>query len=74
MAEINKAIQDLKDIKFNIEVCGSIEDYVGVPLEEGDGGMDLVQPILIDSILKDVGISNRQPTKKVPAASTKILH
>lgn len=35
--------------------------------------MYLVQPLLIDSILEDVGISNIQPTKKVPAASTNTL-
>ena len=73
MGEIDAAIQVLKGEKFNVEDCGTIMDYVGVHIEDTGNGLKLMQPLLIDSILEDMGINNRQPTKEVPAASTKIL-
>ena len=71
--EIDQAIRDLRSVKLNLEDCGDIEDYVGVHIERSDEGLHLHQPLLIASILEDIGINSRQAKKTVPAASTKIL-
>ena len=72
--EIDQAIKDLKSVKLNVEDCGDIEDYVGVYIQRSSEGLHLHQPLLIESILDDVGINLRQAEKAVPVASTKILH
>jgi hypothetical protein len=74
---VETCIQDLKQ-HFNVEDEGTIEDYLGVKVEQQleSGSFNLTQPHLIDSILRDLKlidtkhVSNPRPT---PALSTKLI-
>ena len=71
---IDKAIQDLKDQKLNLEDQGDIKDYLGVNVTELDNGkIKLSQPHIIDQIIEDTKIPINGETKPTPAPSTKIL-
>ena len=53
--EIDKAINDLKKLKHDLEEIGDIEDYVGVNFErKEDGCVKLTQPYLMQQIIDEV--------------------
>ena len=59
---IDKAIQDMSKA-LNIDDQGSISDYLGVKVEKlRTGGYELTQPQLINSILIDLGLINKDGT------------
>ena len=67
--EIDKAINDLKKLKCDLEEIGDIEDYIGVNFEKKeDGGVKLTQPHLTQQIIDEVKISTRLATKHTPVA------
>ena len=66
-------VEMLKD-NVNIELLGTLEDYVGVHIENKDGVMTLTQPTLIDSILEDLRLDETSKTHSTPAMSTAVLH
>jgi hypothetical protein len=79
---IDKVIEDLRELKFNVTDEGQIEDYLGVKIERmEDGKLKFSQPHLIDQILHDLNLTKdhnettRYKTKSVdiPAPSTVIL-
>jgi hypothetical protein len=76
---IQKCIDDLQKI-FEVEDEGTIEDYLGVKVEElMDGSIKLSQPHLIDSILEDLGlvnnkeVTNESKGRPTPALSTQLI-
>ena len=69
---INEEIVRLKQL-FDIDDMGLVKDYIGVKVCEHDGKISLTQPQLIDEILCDVGITERDKPVATPAMSTKIL-
>jgi histone deacetylase 1/2 len=82
--EINKVIQQLKDLQFNVTDEGQIEDYLGVRIQRLDNGqIQMSQPHLIQQILEDLNLeqsahsqgSSRYTakTQSIPAPSTVIL-
>jgi hypothetical protein len=82
--EIDKVIQQLKDLQFNVTDEGKIEDYLGVRIQRvGNGKIQMSQPHLIQQILENLNLehparSNNSSwytakTQSVPAPSTVIL-
>jgi hypothetical protein len=81
---IDNIIQELKDQKFNVTDEGQIEDYLGVRIEKlKDGRIKMSQPHLIQQILQDLNLEQRDRSSKevryqaksqnIPAPSTVIL-
>jgi hypothetical protein len=76
--EIDMLVKKLSKI-FNIEDQGDLGDYLGIKIEKHqDGTLEWTQPNLITSVLKDLGLVDRntkdQPKGKgTPANSTVIL-
>ena len=76
--EIEKIIKMLSK-NFKIEDQGNLNDYLGVHIErKEDGTLEMTQPTLILSILKDVGLwenggKNKATSRTTPAYSTTIL-
>jgi hypothetical protein len=63
--------------QFNVDDGGDLSDYLGVKVtREKNGTINLTQPHLIESILRDLHlIDNKQATTRtLPALTTKILH
>ena len=66
-------IAELQGLGLNIEDQGHLANYVGVNIERlKEGGIELTQLALIDSIITDVGLNNTA-TKPVPTKSHTIL-
>jgi hypothetical protein len=76
--EIDK-IFNILDKNFKIEDQGTLNDYLGVNIEKRkDGKLEMTQPTLILSILKDLGLweinhKNKPTVRTTPALSTVIL-
>ena len=74
LAEIEKAIEDIRRAKLNITVEGDIQDFLGINIDrKPDGTIELTQPHLIHQILKDLGMGEETKTKDTPARSSVIL-
>ena len=73
--EIDQIVKDMKKAKLDITVEGDIQDFLGVNIEKrADGSINMTQPHLIDSILKDLHLDGPNVnTKSTPAASSRIL-
>ena len=77
-AELKAIVQEIKDAKLDNTVEGKIEDFLGVNIQEKGDKFHLTQPNLIKSIIKDLGLEERQDgspvnTKDTPMASSKFL-
>jgi len=68
-------IVTLLQSKFNLEVEGTLCDYLGINIKKTESGaLELTQPHLIQSILEDLGLNRDGTTPKhTPALSSKIL-
>jgi hypothetical protein len=65
------AMQDLKNLGYNLELMGDVKDYLGINFEVfHDGRIKMSQAKLIDQILKDVGLSDNSNTKSIPSKLT----
>jgi hypothetical protein len=82
--EIDKIIHQLRELKFDVQDEGQIEDFLGVRIRQGeDGTIEMTQPHLIDQILQDLKLidkpgangNGRYAPKALdtPATSTTIL-
>ena len=74
--EIATIVQDMKQVGLDVTEEGDIQDFLGVNIErkDADGSVHLLQPHLIDSILKDLNLmGDNAKTKDIPAASSRIL-
>ncbi len=64
-------VVDLLDANFDVSDEGDLADYLGVKIVKLDNGtITLTQPHLIDSILKDLHLSENSKTMDVPAFLT----
>jgi len=70
----DRIVKELES-SFNISSEGDIADFLGVKLERlEDGGIQMTQPHLIESILKDLHLdAPNAKGKQTPAAPSKIL-
>ena len=69
---IDEAIRDLISVGLKIEDQGFPADYVGVNIKRNNGGIILLlQPALIQSILKEVGLGLRTTLKTSTCAVSK---
>ena len=73
--EIHQIIKDIKCAKLYITIEGDLEDFLGVNIDcRKDGSKHLIQPHLIDQILKDLRLdSDRVKAKTMPAMSSTLL-
>jgi hypothetical protein len=72
--QLKSIIKEMQDLGLNIEDQGHPADYVGVNIKKlKDGSYEFTQRALIDSIIKDVGLTDSK-TKPVPAKVTLQLH
>ena len=75
LAEVERAIEDIKRAKLNFTIEGNIQDFLGVNIDrKEDGSIHLTQPHLIDQILQDLGMTRQNvKEKEIPAASSRLL-
>ena len=73
--EIDKIMTLMRKVKLDITEEGTLEDFLGVNIDrKKDGTIHLTQPLLIDSILKDLNLLGPLVNaKNTPACSSKIL-
>jgi hypothetical protein len=73
--ELDSIIEDIKKTKLDLTIEGDISDFLGVKIDyKMDGTIHLTQPLLINSILKELQLDKPgTKTKRTPAASSKIL-
>jgi histone deacetylase 1/2 len=73
--EIEEIIEKMKQIKLDITVEGDLSDFLGVNINRIDEStIELKQPHLIDSIIKDMKFDQKEvKTKNIPMASSKLL-
>ena len=74
---INAIVADLRACThcFTIDDQGDIGDFLGIQVQKlSDGTVQLTQPQLIDSIIKDLHLQSGSNTKKTPAVPTNLLH
>jgi hypothetical protein len=82
--EIDKITTQLCDLKFDVQDEGQIEDFLGVRIQQQkEGTIEMLQPHLINQILKDLNLQQPDGTTSesryapksspVPAPSTVIL-
>lgn len=75
-AEIDSIIKQMKGVGLDITVEGDVSDFLGVHIERNkeNNTFELTQPMLIQSILSDLGLDKPNSTiKDTPAASSKLL-
>jgi hypothetical protein len=73
-AQLQAIIKEIQDLGLNIEDQGHPADYVEVSIKKlNDGSYEFTQRALIDSIIKDGGLTNSK-TKPVPAKVSLQLH
>jgi hypothetical protein len=72
--QLQDVIKELQDLNLKIEDQGHPADYVGVNISKiKDGSYEFMQRALIDSIIKDVNLTDSK-TKTVPAKVALQLH
>jgi hypothetical protein len=73
--ELEQAVSGLQGAGLKTAVDGGISDFLGASVERcGGGAIHLTQPLLIESVLKDLRLDNPGvPPKGAPAASSKLL-
>ena len=73
--KIDQAIKNLQDEKYDIEIKGDVKDYLGINVHKrNDGKIELTQQLLIDQIIKDMGLDHiKRKVKSTPAPSSYIL-
>ncbi len=73
-SQLKEAIREIQALGLNIEDQSHPADYVGVNIKRTkDGSYEFTQCALIDSIIKDVGLTDSK-TKPVPAKVLLRLH
>ena len=74
---IDAVVEDLRASShcFTIDDQGDIGDFLGIQVQKhSDGTIQLTQPQLIDSIIKDLHLQSGFNSKKTPAVPTNLLH
>jgi len=73
--ELDAIVNDMQTSGLNLMVEGKIDDFLGMNIDRWDDGtFNLMQPHLIDQILKEMRLhSNNVSVKTMPAAVSKAL-
>jgi hypothetical protein len=80
--QIDRVIDEFKDLKYDVTDEGQLSDYLGVKIERRtDGTIKLTQPHLIDQILEDLNLLHsvsgdskfKAKSQNTPAATSVIL-
>ena len=72
-SDINQEIMEI-GVKFYIEYQGTLDNYIGFNIVSlSNRKINLLQPQLIDQILKDVNLARRAPPHSTSAKSSVIL-
>ena len=72
--EINESIKALQALKYDIEINGDVDDYLGINFKRcTDGSIKLTQPHLTQQIIDEIKLSDRLVNKETPAAPSKIM-
>jgi len=73
-AEIEEAVQAIKSTKLDVTEEGDVNDFLGVNITRcDDGTIHFRQPLLIETILKDLGLQEDGKNRVIPAKSSAIL-
>jgi len=75
-AELLRMVEDMKAAGLKITIEGTIADFLGFNIKRDRwGNIHLMQPQLIDSILKELNLDgDKVKGKLTPAAMSKLLH
>ena len=61
--------------QFTVDDQGDVGDFLGIQVQKQDNGLILLmQPQLIDSIIKDLHLQTSSNSKKTPSVTTSLLH
>ena len=74
--ELEKVVKEMRNSpkKFRVEDLGDVKDFLGIQVIKHKGGsIELTQPQLIESILKDLNFQANIKMKETPAWSTVIV-
>ena len=73
--EIDNIMAQMRKVNLDITEEGTLEDFLGVNIDRrNDGTIHLTQPLLIDSILKDLNLLGPGvKTRDTPACSSRIF-
>ena len=74
-AETDQIIKEMQEAKLDIAIEGDLQDFLEANIKrKADGTIHLTQPHLIDQILKDLRLEDKNvTTKPIPASSSKLL-
>ncbi|KAL7565945.1 hypothetical protein ACA910_008403 [Epithemia clementina (nom. ined.)] len=76
--DLDTVIKEMKEggsRKFRVEDLGEVNDFLGVKVRRlPKGVIELTQPHLIDTILKDLHFQDNTSERSTPALSTVLLH
>lgn len=75
LKEIDKIMVQMHKVKLNITEEGTLKDFLVVNIDRRkDGMIHVTQPLLIDSILKDLNlVGSGVKIRDIPACSSRIL-
>ena len=73
--EIDSIIKEMQQAKLDLTIEGDLQDFLGVNISrKDDGSIVLSQPHLVDQILEDMRLTDKNvSTKSTPAPSSKLL-
>ena len=74
---IDQVVMDLWSCpqQFTVNDQGDVGDFLGIPIKRhADGSVHLMQPQLIDSIIKDLHLQLGSNPKSTPAVTSTLLH
>ena len=74
---IDQVVKDLRACsrRFTVDDQGDVGDFLGIQgQKQDDGSILLMQPQLIDSIIKDLHLQASSNSKKTPSVTTSLLH
>jgi hypothetical protein len=74
-AETDQTIKEMQEAKLDVTVEGNLQELLGANIErKADSTVHLTQPHLIDQILKDLRLEDKNvTTMSMPASSSKLL-
>jgi hypothetical protein len=74
MSEIDQAIFELIATIYDIEDMSDVNDYLGINFKSLPGGkVKLSQPHIIDAILRNVGLTPNDSTRRPPGRKTAMV-
>ena len=75
LASLGGSAPGVVDGILSVNDQGDIGDFLGIQVQKlSDGTIQLTQPQLIDSIIKDLHLQSGSNVKKTPAVPTNLLH